>query len=63
MIAESKIKAAIKDVVEGLGVTLHNEPQVCVTTIYLHDKVIRKYQIEFAEQLTPIQAKNLYAKE
>lgn len=63
MIAESKIKAAIKDVVEGLGVTLRNEPQVCVTTIYLHDKVIRKYQIEFAEQLTPIQAKNLYAKE
>lgn len=63
MITESKIKAAIKDVVEGLGVTLHTEPQVCVTTIYLHDKVIRKYQIEFTEQLTPVQAKNLYAKE
>ena len=61
MIPESKIKAAIKDVVEGLGVTLHSEPQVCVTTIYLHDKVIHKYQIEFAEELTPIQARKLYA--
>lgn len=61
MIPHSKIKAAIKDVVEGLGVTLHSEPQVCVTTIYLHDKVIRKYQIEFAEELTPIQARKLYA--
>lgn len=61
MIPESKIKAAIKVVVEGLGVTLHSEPQVCVTTIYLHDKVVQKYQIEFAEELTPIQARKLYA--
>ena len=61
MITESKIKAVIKETVEGLGGTLHNEPIVCVTTIYLHDKVIRKYQIEFAEELTPIQARKLYA--
>lgn len=61
MIPESKIKSAIKDVAKGLGIPLHGEPTVCTTTLYLHDRVLHKYQVEFTEVLTPVEAKNLYA--